>query len=219
MSINIPLPLSELLTKLQVISLLDKDQKLNVSDLSFTNSNSWSGSLYRYYYGESRKGLINMLSSVIQQTVQSINDYKNTEFIALVVTHLNDAREGVVKLKTTYANDPNVLSQLEIMLECIDLNLDRNRSHIVDNFRKSKPIDIPNTVPSILSKSQTTATEQEILDKIEKIVESTRELRVNDDTIKNDSTLESCVMNHISDQLRIMSPSERRAKMLADKQS
>ena len=135
-TLQIPLPLSELLHKLAVLSLIEKDYKLNVNTLSFVSNESWYGAFSRYYYGESRKSLIEMLNKVIQQTIQAIQDYANTEFCKLVINHLALARGGINNLRTTYDDDPNILAQLEIILENIDIQLDKNKNLITNLINK-----------------------------------------------------------------------------------
>jgi hypothetical protein len=145
-TLPIPLPLSELLTKLNVLALIEKEYKLNVNSMSFVKSMSWYGSFTRYFGGESRRNLMSMLNLVLQQTIQAIQDYQGTEFCKLVVNHLASAREGIVNLKGTYSDDPHTISQLEILLENIDIQLDRNKKLIVHNFRPINPPDIPSTI-------------------------------------------------------------------------
>ena len=90
-----------------------------------------------------------MLSEVIKSTIQSISDYGNTEFVKLIVNHLNEARDGIVNLKTTYGNDPNIQAQIEVLLENIDIQLTKNFDHIVINFRTNNVNKIPNNVETI----------------------------------------------------------------------
>ena len=160
---QIPLPLNELLTKLTVISLIEKDYKLNVSNLSFVASTSWSGSVSRYLYGESRKNLMTMLNNVIQDTIHAIADYENTEFVKLIVNHLLASRDGIVNIKYTYEKDPNIQAQIEVLLENIDIQLNKNNDHIsIKHFKEdiesevldnskvleelAKPINIPKPI-------------------------------------------------------------------------
>lgn len=112
--------------------MVEEQQKVNLKNMSFVSSNSWYGSFSRYYNGESRKNLLEMLNATIAQTIQAINDYSNTEFCTLIVTHLAISKKGILNLKKTYENDPNILSQLETLLENISIQLDKN-IHLVND--------------------------------------------------------------------------------------
>ena len=133
-TLNIPGPITELITNLSVIALIDKEQKLNVNTKSFSSSNTWGASFYRRYQGESRNGLIIFLKAVLSETILAIKDYSSTEFLKIVVNHLKLARPGIQNLCVTYADDPNVLSQLQVIMENIDIQLYKNRELIDPSF-------------------------------------------------------------------------------------
>ena len=148
-SVTLPIPtgLRELFTKLTLISMVETHQKINLTSMSFVSTLSWYGSFSRYYNGESRKSLLDMLNLTISETIQTINDYSKTEFCTLIVTHLAIAKRGIENLKTTYKDDPNIISQLEIILENICIQLDKN-SHLVqgDDDDVISDKEITNTV-------------------------------------------------------------------------
>lgn len=143
-TLNIPPPITELITNLSVIGLIEKEQKLNVKTMSFSPSNTWGQTIYRTYYRESRQGLVDFLQDILAKTINAIQDFANTEFCKLVVNHLAIARVGIVNLTITYADDPNILSQINVILENIDIQLAKNRKLLV-KFNGSEGIILTST--------------------------------------------------------------------------
>lgn len=134
-TLNIPAPITELITNLSVIGMIDKEQKLNVNTMSFSPSSTWGQSFYRRWYRESRQGLIEFLKHTLAETILAIQDYSNTEFCKIIVNHLSLSRPGIVNLSITYADDPNILSQLKVILESIDIQLTKNKKLIEPDFK------------------------------------------------------------------------------------
>ncbi len=134
-TLNLPTPIMELITNLSVIGLIEKEQKLNISTMSFSPSNTWGQAFYRYYHRESRQGLIEYLKNTLSQTILAIMDYKDTEFCKIIINHLALTKPGIQNLAITYADDPNILSQLNVILENIDIQLNKNRKFLEPNFK------------------------------------------------------------------------------------
>lgn len=135
MTLNIPPPIIELITNLSVVGLIDKEQKLNVKNMSFSPSNTWGQSFYRFYYRESRQGLINYLKFLLADTIAAIQDYYQTEYCKIIVNHLALAKPGIQNLTITYKEDPNILSQLNVIIENIDMLLEKNKKFLIMDFK------------------------------------------------------------------------------------
>lgn len=161
--------MSELLHKLAVIALIEKEYKLNVYTLSFTQNSSWCGSLNRYLRGESRRSLIDMLNKLIQQTIQAIQDYSNTEFCKLVINHLNSAKTGIENLSVTYKDDPNIVAQLEIILENITIQLDKNKSLIIPGYKV--PVYTEPKTPITVAKEEESFVKETLLNLRQKYID------------------------------------------------
>lgn len=142
-----PTPITEIIKKLSIIALIEKDKKLNLKTMSFSQSNTWGTMFYRTLYGESRIKLLEFLNSTINETIQNIFDYRSTEFCRIVVNHLNLARGGIENLTKTYENDANIISQLNIILENIDIQLAKNKKLIMKNFNPLEEIEKLNQFP------------------------------------------------------------------------
>jgi len=125
---SIPATLNDLLVKLKILSMIERGKKINMGNMSFTDSNSWVGALTRSLSGEGRKGLMLHLNQIVQQAIGAINEYQTTEFCVLIVNHLSQAKIGIQNLTTTYQSDPSIVAQIEVCLSNIDLQLDKNRS-------------------------------------------------------------------------------------------
>lgn len=140
---SIPPTLNDLLVKLKILSMIERGKKINMGTMSFTESNSWMGSLNRSLNGEGRKGLMVHLTQIIQQAIAAINEYQDTEFCKLIVNNLAQAKVGIQSLTTTYQDDPNIVAHVDVCIANIDLQLEKNRSlldgHQVPKAQKQQP--------------------------------------------------------------------------------
>lgn len=123
---SIPQSLSELLVKLNILSMIECGKKINLSTMSFVDSTSWWGSLSRTIYGESRKNMIVHLYQIINQSIEAIEEYKNTELQPILIEHLTKAKIGIQNLATTYHHDPNIVAQINVCISNIELQLRAN---------------------------------------------------------------------------------------------
>lgn len=149
---SIPATLNDLLVKLKILSMIERGKKINMGTMTFTDSSSWIGSFSRSLTGEGRKGLMVHLNQIVQQAINAINEYQNTEFCALVVNNLAQAKIGIQNLTTTYQSDPNVVAQIEVCVANIDLQLEKNRA-LLEGHQPSHKIISSSPIP-IQSQSQ-----------------------------------------------------------------
>ena len=73
---SIPAPLNTLLTKLGVIAQIDRNDKLDLKTMTFTESTSWIGAIKRYFNSDSRKDLVDFLRQTIQDATDAVNEFK-----------------------------------------------------------------------------------------------------------------------------------------------
>lgn len=142
---SIPIPLNDLLVKLKILSMIERGKKINMGTMTFTDSNSFLGSINRSLTGEGRKGLMIHLNQIIHQTICAINEYHETEFNKIVINHLSKAKVGIQNLITTYQEDPSIVAQIEICIANIDLQLEKNR-HLLDGHQKQIICQQPNII-------------------------------------------------------------------------
>lgn len=130
---SIPTTLSDLLVKLKILSMTESGKKINMGNMTFTDSfswldvSTWFGALNRGLNGEGKKGLMIHLNRIIEQTIAAINEYQYTEFCAIIVNHLAQARIGIQNLTNTYAAYPKTVAKLLVLIENIDLQLKKNQ--------------------------------------------------------------------------------------------
>src|SRR5436853_1540593 len=124
---SIPTTLNDLLVKLKILSMIERGSKINMSNMTFTESSSWIGAFYRTISGENRKSLILYLNHTIQLAINAISEYKGTEFAKIIVNALAAAKIGIQNLIPTYAHDPNTSATIEVYIANIDLQLEKNK--------------------------------------------------------------------------------------------
>jgi len=127
---SIPPPLRDLLAKLEFFAMIERGNKVCLHDMTFVDSTSWTGAYKRSVNGEGRKSLIAHINSVIDSTVDAIQEYGKTEFLSLIINGLYRAKNGIINLISTYTDSPDMVVQLRIILANIQLQLDKNRSLI-----------------------------------------------------------------------------------------
>ena len=132
---SIPATLNDLLVKLKILSMVERGKKINTGNMTFTDANSWIGSFTRSLSGEGHKGLLIYLNQLIQQSINAINEYQDTEFCKLIVNQLAQAKIGILSFATTYQRYPDVVAQIEVCVSNIDLQLEKNR-HLLDGHQK-----------------------------------------------------------------------------------
>jgi hypothetical protein len=133
----IPAPLLDLMVKLNFLGMIERGKKINWCSLSFSDSNSYLGALYRSTYGENRKGLIFHLSQIIDQSIRALEAYNNTTFCEIIINSMAKAKNGIQNLKTTYQKDPFVVSQIEACISNIDMQLEKNK-HLLKGVKENK---------------------------------------------------------------------------------
>ena len=75
MNKGLPTALSDVLVKLEVLSMIRLNVKLNVHDMSFANADSSLDSLRRYTNRESRHRLVPFLTTLIDQTLNMVSHF------------------------------------------------------------------------------------------------------------------------------------------------
>lgn len=128
--ISIPTGLQILLADLDFIGQICRGQKACVTNRVLVDGESWSGALYRSWKGENRINTISKIEQIVNQTVDAIDDHKDTEYIGIIINSFNYARNGVASLVETYQNDPDMKARLNVQLKNIDLQLDQYRNLI-----------------------------------------------------------------------------------------
>lgn len=136
----IPSTLNDLLVELKFLSKVERGQKVNMGSMSFADSTSWYDAFYRGLRGEGRRSLIMHIDRIIQMTITAINEYQGTDFCPIIVNNLAHAKIGIQCLSTTYQPDPYMVSQMDVFISNIDMQLEKNR-HMLEGHGKNIPSD------------------------------------------------------------------------------
>lgn len=128
---SIPQALNDILVKLDILSMTERGKKINMGSMTFVDSNSWIGAITRGYYGEGRKSCIMNLNNIVSQAIAAIEEYRDTEFCAIIVNQLSRAKIGIRNLAVTYQSDPSIVAQINVCLSNIDLQLSKNQDLLV----------------------------------------------------------------------------------------
>lgn len=125
---SIPTTLKGLLSKLEFLGMIERGQKPCMGDMTFVDGNSLWGALIRALKGEGHKGMLAHINQIIEQTIDSIEEFKDTEFLPIIIIDLNKAKIGITHLSTTYKDQPAVTSELNVIIANINHQLKKHKS-------------------------------------------------------------------------------------------
>ncbi len=123
----IPEPLRDLLGKLVFLSMIEKNKKPCMHDMTFVRDSSWLGALKRSLRGEGRKSMILHIHQIIDLAIASIDEYRDTEFLPLILNRLAEAKVGITNLITTYRRYPDTIAKISVCLDNINIQLEKNK--------------------------------------------------------------------------------------------
>lgn len=125
----------KLLINLKIISKIQKNGRIarSFDGIISLENDAFYQSFKRFITNDSRKQAVFEINSVVTECIEILhhitnskfmnkmyfqsNEYmKNCECIGLLVKELESAKCGVENLKFTYQNDPNIVSQIDILL-------------------------------------------------------------------------------------------------------
>lgn len=134
-----------ILVNLKIISKISPNDKLKVANNSTSIEKegliSW---LSRWYHGDSRVKTINFIKVVVADAINITNDIMNSTYINnktkktvyeeneytkslntlfLIKNEMDNCKTGIINLKKTYELDIHVISQLEVIINKIDIHL------------------------------------------------------------------------------------------------
>ena len=125
----------KLLINLKIISKIQKNGRITRSydGIISLENNVFYQSIKRFISSDSRKQALFEINSIITETINILNhilnskymnklhnetdEYiKNCENIDLILSELELSKNGIENLKFTYKNDPNIVSQIDILI-------------------------------------------------------------------------------------------------------
>jgi hypothetical protein len=110
---------------LEYLSLITPAMKPCFSDYSLVDGKSWKSIFKRIYQSENRKMMIININNIIHLALDALCEYRSTEYVNIIVTGLAKAKMGLQNLLNTYSKDPNIVSQLHVIIMNIDLQLNK----------------------------------------------------------------------------------------------
>lgn len=127
--LTFPEEVRDLLVSLEFLGQTKNGNKINTKNMSFVAQDSWSGSLFRTFSGEDRRHTVRFILQLIDHAVEvlaklskSPNKQQATDiYCKRILDKLEKAKEGIKNIRETYADDPHIVSQLNVCLDTIDL--------------------------------------------------------------------------------------------------
>ena len=132
----------KLLINLKIISKIQKNGRIarSYDGIISLENDVFYQSIKRFVSNDSRKQAVFEINSVISEAIEILNhilnskymnknynqsdEYiKNCENVSLLLTEMEMAKHGIDNLKFTYQNDPNIASQIDIVILKINTTL------------------------------------------------------------------------------------------------
>lgn len=100
----------------------DKEDKENKEiDFEIKIDNAYIKSISRWYYGQTRHLTIDYINKLVDIAILSHNQCNNNITMNKYITLLESAKIGLANLKFTYYYDQTIISNLDIIIEKIDM--------------------------------------------------------------------------------------------------
>ena len=155
---------SETISKLKLIGKLQNGEKLNTKYI-FIQKDSFLTRLSRWlYWQDNRQNTINFVRNTIYSTFSMIITLKKSNksydnlIILNIIEDLESAKQGMVNLKNTYADDVKFCCDIETLLEAVEVELSKYRLEEEDLVDLTHPDLIQNHgVPTTVMTTNTNA--------------------------------------------------------------
>lgn len=147
----------KLFINLKILSKIQKNGRISRSSdgMIALEHETFYQSLKRFVTSDSRRQSVFEINSIINETIECMNNivnskfmnkmynntdeyYKNCETLGLLLKELTSAKVGIENLKFTYSADPNVNSQLDILIIKINSSI-KDMQHKLAYFQSFLP--------------------------------------------------------------------------------
>lgn len=147
----------KLFINLKILSKIQKNGRISRSSdgIIALEQETFYQSVKRFVTSDSRKQSIFEINSIINETIECLNNivnskfmnkmycntdeyYKNFENMSLILRELTSAKVGIDNLKFTYTSDANVSSQLDILIIKINSSI-KDMQHKLAYFKSFLP--------------------------------------------------------------------------------
>jgi hypothetical protein len=162
----------KLFINLKILSKIQKNGRISRSSdgIIALEHETFYQSIKRFVTSDSRRQSVFEINSIINETIECMNNivnskfmnkmysntdeyYKNCETLGLLLKELTLAKIGIENLKFTYSSDPNVNSQLDILIIKINSSI-KDMQHKLLYFQSFLPdaykqeFEVPQSTPS-----------------------------------------------------------------------
>jgi hypothetical protein len=147
----------KLFINLKILSRIQKNGRItrSTNGIIALENESFYQSIKRFITSDSRKQAIFEINSIVNETIQCLNNivnskfmskmysdtdeyYKNCENMDLILKELINAKIGIENLKFTYTADANISSQLDILIIKINSSI-KDINHKLTYFQSFLP--------------------------------------------------------------------------------
>ena len=150
---SIPTSLQMLLRDLAFLGQITRGKKPCMKSRILVDGNSWTGAAYRAYKGENRIIYIGEVERIFGQCIEAIREHEKSEHIKIIVEFASGAYTGVESSRSTYNDDPDMLSRIDVALKNLDLQLSKFRRYIKGYSTENKTDNKDKTESSSISVS------------------------------------------------------------------
>jgi len=105
----------------KLVIIIDKNKENEKINFEIKIDNTYIKSLSRWYYGQTRHLTIDYINKLIDIAILSHNECNNNITMNKYITLLESAKIGLANLKFTYYYDQTIISNLDIIIEKIDM--------------------------------------------------------------------------------------------------
>lgn len=105
----------------KLVIIVDKNKENEKIDFEIKIDNTYIKSFSRWYYGQTRNLTIDYINKLVDIAILSHNECNNNITMNKYITLLESAKIGLANLKFTYYYDQTIISNLDIIIEKIDM--------------------------------------------------------------------------------------------------
>jgi hypothetical protein len=105
----------------KLLVIIHKDKENKEIDFEIKIDNAYIKSISRWYYGQTRNLTIDYINKLVDIAILSHNQCNNNMTMTKYITLLESAKIGLANLKFTYYYDQTIISNLDIIIEKIDM--------------------------------------------------------------------------------------------------
>jgi hypothetical protein len=105
----------------KLIIIIHEDKKSEKINFEIKIDNTYLKSISRWYYGQTRQLTIDYINKLVDIAISSHNQCNNNITMNKYITLLESAKIGLSNLKFTYYYDQTIISNLDIIIEKIDM--------------------------------------------------------------------------------------------------